>query len=135
MANDSDRLRILQQLESAVADLRRLVTSGVELSPAPGPGPVPVPPGPTPQPFMPGLRGSVAGRGVEKLELARKLEQAERFVDRIAQVDALSAAQKVDLSNLARASFQDQLRGLARGEEVAAAVNITVSGTGTISVD
>jgi len=131
MATDADRLNVIRQLESALADLRAVSFKDQQeaniASFQPMGGTINLPP------IGVGSQGT-SSSGLSRKELSERLDAAENLVQQIALSDSLSDVQKSDFRKLASSAIQENMRGLARGIETVSAVNVTVSGTGTISV-
>jgi hypothetical protein len=80
--------------------------------------------------IMPGLpRGAQSARAVASIELA------ERMLDRIKASELLPEEQAAKLHELGKVALQERLRDVARGAAVSETINITVTGTCTISTD
>lgn len=105
MPNRDDDLRRLSTLELAVDDLRRSLT----------------------------VTPSVLPTNVTPKRTVN-VDAAEKMIDRIAGSSQFKGEQAAEFKRLAEAGVQDRLRDIARGGEAAATVNVTVAGTGTISV-
>lgn len=73
---------------------------------------------------------------VAKPDLARKFELAEKNVDLIVGSGALTDKEAKQFGAIADTAIKDSMRESLRGGagETAATINVTVSGTGTISV-
>ncbi len=71
-----------------------------------------------------------------RVDLAKRFEIAERSVDAIISSGALSKDDAARFSKIADLAIKDTMREALRGGagETAATINVTVSGTGTISV-
>ncbi len=71
-----------------------------------------------------------------RVDLAKRFEIAERSVDAIISSGALSKEDAARFSKIADLAIKDTMREALRGGagETAATINVTVAGTGTISV-
>lgn len=71
-----------------------------------------------------------------RVDLAKRFEIAERSVDAIVSSGALSKDDAARFSKIADLAIKDTMREALRGGagETAATINVTVAGTGTISV-
>lgn len=105
-------LRRIVEMEAALGDLRRIIA--VDPSFGGDLGPV-----------SPVERGASFGA---------RIDMAERMVANISASDSFDDSQRADFQNLAESSLNERLRAAARGGPEVADINITVTGTGTISI-
>ncbi|WP_366656813.1 hypothetical protein [Fodinicurvata sp. EGI_FJ10296] len=75
-------------------------------------------------------------RPIDPSPIAGRIDAAEKTVERIVSAGVLKDQEAGRFKDLASAAINDQVREIMRGGtgDVAATINVTVSGTGTISV-
>jgi hypothetical protein len=71
---------------------------------------------------------------VPKEDPFRKIEAAEKIIERIKTSKALEGPALKQFEELSKLAIDEDIRLLGRGDELSATINCTVTGTATISV-